>query len=183
MSDASESPARPGHDLRGPSSREYPARPIASAAAVILRGERVPGVIEVILVQRGFPPRKGIWTFPGGAVEVGETVREACAREVLEETGLTVHVGPVIEAVDVMQADEARWRYHYTIMDFLAELDPASGPLCAGSDACDARWVAVDTLEPYDLTPVALHVLRRALWLRESGVGPQMPGDVRTLIG
>lgn len=160
-----------------PSGREYPARPITSVAAVILKGA------EVLLIRRAFPPRQGIWTFPGGAVEVGETAREACAREVLEETGLTVDVGPVIEAVDVMGRDGERWRYHYTILDFLAEVTAGSGPARAGSDASEARWVPLDAIAPFDLTPVALHVLARALWLRENGGGPRLSEDIRTLIG
>ena len=157
-------------------SREYPERPICSAAAVILKGQ------DVLLIQRGFAPRKGIWTFPGGAADTGETAREACAREVREETGLVVSVGPAIEVVDVMEPDGDRWRYHYTIIDFLAEVEPSSPPLLAGDDACDARWVPVNSISEYDLTPVALHVLERALWLRDNP-GPAWEGSVRTIIG
>lgn len=158
-------------------NREYPERPVASAAAVILREN------EVVLIRRGFPPRQGIWTFPGGAIEAGETAREACAREILEETGLTIQVGPVIEAVDVMQQVASRWRYHYTILDFLAEVHPESGELCAGSDACDARWVPVGDVLQYDLTPVAQHVLERGIWLRENGCGPCLEHGAYTIIG
>ncbi|HEY3268121.1 MAG TPA: NUDIX hydrolase [Armatimonadota bacterium] len=157
-------------------SREYPARPIASAAAVILRGS------DVLLIRRGYPPRQGIWTFPGGAIEVGETAREACSREVLEETGLRVRVGAVIEAVDVMQPEEGRWRYHYTIMDFLAEPLPGSDEPQAASDASDARWAPVDALDDYGLTPIALHVLRRALWMRANGEGECLAPDAVALI-
>lgn len=162
--------------MSGSGGREYPARPIASAAAVILRGN------EVLLIRRAHPPRQDIWTFPGGAVEVGETAREACAREVLEETGLSVSVGPVVEAVDVMQPDGERWRYHYTILDFLAEVAAGSEPARAASDAREVRWARVDALEAYDLTPVALRVLERALWLREHGGGPSASEDTRTLM-
>ena len=157
-------------------SRQYPARPVASAAGVVLNGD------QVLLVRRGFAPRKGIWTYPGGAIETGETAREACAREVLEETGLTVEVGAVIEAVDVMESHEGRWRYHYTILDFLCALSPSSGPVQAASDAAEAVWVPVDGLGSYNLTPIALHVLRRALWLRNSD-GPMLEGGARTLFG
>lgn len=160
-----------------PFERRYPERPVTSVAAVILRGD------EVLLIRRAFPPRQGIWTFPGGAVEVGETAREACAREALEETGLTVDVGPVIEAVDVMERDGDRWRYHYTILDFLAEMTAGSGPARAGSDASDVRWAPVEGIAAYGLPPVARHVLTRALWLREHGPGPLMADDVRHLVG
>jgi ADP-ribose pyrophosphatase YjhB (NUDIX family) len=139
--------------------RDYPTRPIASVAAVVLRGA------EVLLVRRGGAPRRGIWTFPGGAVELGEDARMACAREVFEETGLTVRVGRPVDIVDIMDADGDRWRYHYTIVDFLAEVARDSGPLEAATDAAEAVWVRLDALEAYHLDPVTLRVLHEAVTL------------------
>src|SRR5213078_2469690 len=74
--------------------RDYPDRPVLGVGAVVL----VDG--KVILVKRAHEPLKGRWNLPGGAVELGETLREACAREVLEETGLVVDVGDLIELFD-----------------------------------------------------------------------------------
>jgi ADP-ribose pyrophosphatase YjhB (NUDIX family) len=139
--------------------RDYPTRPIASVAAVVLRRE------EVLLVRRGRAPRQGIWTFPGGAMELGEDARAACAREVFEETGLSVRVGRPVEIVDIMDADGDRWRYHYTIVDFLAEVTRESGPLEAATDAAEAVWARLDALEAYRLDPVTLRVLRQAVAL------------------
>jgi ADP-ribose pyrophosphatase YjhB (NUDIX family) len=157
--------------------REYPDHPVTSAAAVVFMGD------TVLLIRRGFPPRAGIWTFPGGAVEVGETAREACAREVLEETGLTVNVGPVVDAVDIMEQDGSRYRYHFTVLDFLAEIDPSSGGLQPASDACAAVWAPLDDLARYDLAPLAQHVLARALWMRAGEPGPLLGIGARTTIG
>jgi NAD+ diphosphatase len=64
--------------------REYPERPIVGVGAVVIDGDRV------LLVRRANEPLKGEWSIPGGAVEAGETLQAAVAREVLEETG--VHV-------------------------------------------------------------------------------------------
>ncbi|HEY3415227.1 MAG TPA: NUDIX domain-containing protein [Armatimonadota bacterium] len=158
-------------------SREYPARPIASAAGIVLQDDMV------LLIRRALPPGLGIWTFPGGAVEVGETAREACARELLEETGLRVLVGPVVEAVDIMQLEGARWRYHYTVMDFLAEVAPGSGGLEAGSDACEAVWAPLGDLGRYELAPLTRQVLERARWMRTIGPGPLIEPGARTNIG
>jgi ADP-ribose pyrophosphatase YjhB (NUDIX family) len=87
------------------SSREYPQRPIPGVGAVILR--EVEGRQEVLLIRRGSEPMAGGWSLPGGAIEVGETIREACVRETLEETGLSVEPLAEIETVDIIQRDAA----------------------------------------------------------------------------
>jgi ADP-ribose pyrophosphatase YjhB (NUDIX family) len=98
-------------------------------------------------------------------MELGEDARAACAREVFEETGLSVRVGRPVEIVDIMDADGDRWRYHYTIVDFLAEVTRESGPLEAATDAAEAVWARLDALEAYRLDPVTLRVLRQAVAL------------------
>ena len=74
--------------------RTYPERPVVGVGAVILDDDRV------VLVKRAHPPLQGEWSLPGGVVELGETLRDAVAREVLEETGLDVEVGALVEVVD-----------------------------------------------------------------------------------
>ncbi|NMC81600.1 MAG: NUDIX hydrolase [Armatimonadetes bacterium] len=139
--------------------REYPERPIAAVAAVILHKGKV------LLVRRGTPPNKGIWTFPGGCIELGETARTACVREVLEETGIKVNVGPVVETVDVLESDGKRCRRHYTVIDFLAVPAGDAGPVCASEDAEDARWFDMAEIDNCVLVPVARRVLDRAVLL------------------
>src|SRR5436309_3189351 len=71
-------------------SRHYPERPVLGVGAIILEGD------SVLLVERGGEPLKGQWSLPGGGVETGETLKDAVAREILEETGLVIEPGRVI---------------------------------------------------------------------------------------
>ena len=69
--------------------REYPDAPLVGVGAIIIEHDRV------VLVKRGHPPLPGEWSIPGGVLEIGETLRQAAVREVLEETGLTRRSGRV----------------------------------------------------------------------------------------
>ena len=136
--------------------RQFPSRPIVGVGAVVVDGA------HVLLVKRGRPPLMGAWSLPGGAVEVGETLVAALQREVLEETGLVVCVGPMIEVLDRITTDaEGRVTYHYVLVDYVCT--PVGGTLSGGSDAVDARWAHSQSLEAFDLAPVTLAVIAKAL--------------------
>lgn len=110
-------------------------KPTVGVGVVIL--DRSPqGIVSVVLIKRGQPPRQGQWSIPGGKQEFGETVREAAVREVKEETGLDVELLGLVDVVDLIAPDA-----HYTLVDFVAR--PLGGTLQAGSDAASAEWVAV----------------------------------------
>jgi ADP-ribose pyrophosphatase YjhB (NUDIX family) len=138
--------------------RQYPSFPIPCAAAVIMDGNRV------LLVQRGREPNYGQWSFPGGAVELGETSRECAAREAREETGLEVEILEAVEVVDrVFRDDDGTIRYQYLIVDYLAR--PSGGVLRAADDVLQALWVSFDEAETYPLAPPTGEVLRKAIEL------------------
>ena len=150
----------PAHD-----QRQYPERPIVGVGAVIVDAGKV------VLIKRKYEPLKGHWSLPGGMVEVGETLEAALTRELLEETGLSVDVGPVIEVFDrITRDEERRVRYHYVLVDYLCWL--SGGALRAGSDVDAAIWVDPATLAEYSLTEKATSIIERALTLAREAPRP-----------
>jgi 8-oxo-dGTP diphosphatase len=143
-------------DPFSPSSRSYPERPIVGVGAVVLDEERV------VLVKRAHEPLKGHWSLPGGAVEIGETLKDAIAREVQEETGLIVDVGPIVDVLDRLRHDaEGRVEYHYILIEFLCY--PRGGTLACASDAEDVSWARFDDLGRFGLTASTLDVIHSAV--------------------
>ena len=126
--------------------REYPLQPIIGVGAVIVECGRL------VLVKRGAEPALGKWSFPGGAIELGETVRDAVIRETKEETRLDVKLveDRPMDAYDILTLDKTgRLRYHYVLLQFLVR--PKQGKLEPTSDVTDARWVPFEEVEKYDL--------------------------------
>jgi 8-oxo-dGTP diphosphatase len=136
-------------------NREYPAQPIVGVGVVVWHDDRV------LLVRRGKPPRLGHWSLPGGAQQLGETVAEAARREVKEEAGLDVALGDIVATIDLIERDpQDRIRYHYTLIDFVAEAPGAA--LRPGSDAADARWFSIAEIEALDLWSETVRVIKLA---------------------
>jgi 8-oxo-dGTP diphosphatase len=142
--------------------RQFPERPVVAVGAVIVHDG------SVALIRRAQPPMEGQWSLPGGVVEVGETLAEALRREVLEETGLVVTVGPVLEVLDrIERTDDDRVEFHYVIVDFLCSV--TSGTLGSYSDTADACWAPAHKLADFHLTPDATRVFRKGLQLAAAG--------------
>jgi ADP-ribose pyrophosphatase YjhB (NUDIX family) len=136
--------------------REYPSAPLPSVGAVVCNGD------NVLLVLRGQEPSRGKWSIPGGVMELGETIREAARREVMEECGVEIEAGDVIEVRDAIVRDIAgRIRFHYVLVDVIGRY--VSGKLTVGSDVEDARWVSKEDLTKLDLSPGLLPLLLSCL--------------------
>ena len=139
--------------------RDYPSRPVAGVGAILLEGERV------LLVRRGRPPQKGLWSIPGGGVELGETLEKAVEREVREECGLGVRVIELVEVFErILHDADGRVEYHYVLMDYLCE--PAGGRLQAGDDAAAARWTPLEQLRELPMTAGTPAVIEKAFAIR-----------------
>ena len=127
--------------------REYPSRPVVGVGAVVVEEGKV------VLVRRGAWPALGKWSIPGGAVDLGETVRDATIRETKEECGLEIELvddRPMDTSDVLILGEDKRFRYHYVLIQFLAR--PKRGILKGSNDVTDARWVPVAEVENYDLT-------------------------------
>lgn len=136
--------------------RDYPDRPLVGVGAVIVHDNKL------VIVQRGTEPLKGQWSIPGGALEVGETLRECAAREALEETGLRVEAGEVLEVFDsIYRQKDGRIQYHYVLIDFACRL--VGGELRSGGDAVQARWVTPEQLSEFEVAETARKVIAKAL--------------------
>lgn len=132
---------------------ERPAAPVLAVGAVVFKDDRV------LLVRRGNEPSRGIWTIPGGKVNLGETVKQAAEREILEETGLIVAAGEPVFTMEVIRRDDqGRIRFHYYIVDLEARY--ISGIVRAGDDAMSARWVGEAELDGLAINPEARELLR-----------------------
>jgi 8-oxo-dGTP diphosphatase len=144
------------------SSREYPERPVVGIGGVIIDQSRT------LLIRRGSEPLLGEWSIPGGMLEIGESLEQGVARELLEETGIKVRVLELIEVFDRIYAgDEStsaeakgRPRFHFVIADYLCER--LSGEPQAGSDVTDVAFAREEELARFQLTETATRILKKA---------------------
>jgi 8-oxo-dGTP diphosphatase len=145
-------------------SREYPAHPMVGVGVIVLRGE------QVLLARRGHEPAQGLWSIPGGRLELGETLRQAALRELAEECGPDVQVNllGVALVLDRIQRDvDGRSRYHYVLVDFVAE--HISGEPVAGTDASEVRWASLAELAELRTTQNLAGYVERIIRERAAG--------------
>jgi mutator protein MutT len=141
--------------------RRYPAKPVLGVGGVIFNDRG-----EVLLVKRKYEPLALQWSLPGGGLEAGETLESGTAREVKEETGLDVEVGPLVEVFDrILLDDDANVRYHFVLADYLCR--PVGGVLEAQTDVSECAWVPLDRLAEYSMAEKPRDVIAKAAQMQE----------------
>ncbi len=134
------------------SSKRYPIQPKLAVGAVVFKDQKV------LLVKRGKAPAKGLWAIPGGSVKLGETLKQAAEREVLEETGIRIKAGDPVYSFESIDRDKkGKVLFHYYIVDLDAEY--LGGEVIPGDDADDADWVSAEDLNKKNVNPRTLELL------------------------
>jgi ADP-ribose pyrophosphatase YjhB (NUDIX family) len=138
--------------------RTYPDRPFLAASAAIIHDGKV------LIVRRGRPPAQGIYTLPGGVVEAGETLMEAAAREVLEETSLVIEPVALAGHREAIARDaDGRVRRHFVIMCFASRY--ISGTPVANEEISEALWLDPATLDNLPTTEGLAEIVASAVAL------------------
>ena len=133
--------------------RQYPRAPLIGVGAVAIKDGKI------LLIKRAFEPSKGKWSIPGGLVEIGETLSDACAREMEEETGIKIQVLELINAYDMIVPDDAgKIKFHYVLIDFLAR--PVGGTEKSSVEVLEMRWVTPEEARQLDMTKSARKALQ-----------------------
>ena len=162
MSHSPDPPPRAGEGRGGGSlgkeGRRYPDRPIVGVLAVVMRGDRA------LVVRRANPPMSGRWGFPGGVLELGETVAQGAMRELKEETGVQAVAAGPLTVIDTIDRDkEGRVRYHYTLVAVIGHWQSGEG--IPGDDAGEVAWLTRSEIVDQNLptAPALLPLIDLAL--------------------
>ena len=138
MSDRPAEPTTADLDARR-AARRYPDRPIVAVLAVVLRGEG--SATRALIVQRAQQPNQGRWGFPGGVLELGETVADGAMRELQEETGIVAEAAGILNVHDAIHRDpEGRVQFHYTLIAVRGIWRAGEG--VAADDAAATAWAS-----------------------------------------
>ncbi len=147
------------------SDRFYPSGPVLAASVAVFRHGRV------LLASRGKPPSEGLFSLPGGRVELGETLGEAALRELEEEVGVKAKLLGLVAPVEVIEREpDGRVKHHIVIAAHAARW--VSGEPRTGPEAREIRWVTEREMVDLPTTPGLAEVLEQAFRLAGQDASP-----------
>jgi 8-oxo-dGTP diphosphatase len=152
-------------------ARRYPDRPIVAVLAVVLRGDG--SETRALIVQRAQQPNAGRWGFPGGVLELGETVTAGAMRELLEETGIAAKPAGILDVHDAITRDaDGRVQFHYLLIAVRGIWQSGEGE--PADDAAACAWVSRDEIVAgrYPTFPTLLPLLDRAMMAEGGAAAP-----------
>ncbi|MEM2569523.1 MAG: NUDIX hydrolase [Candidatus Bathyarchaeia archaeon] len=136
--------------------RVYPEKPLVGVGAVVHVNNKI------LFIRRANEPGKGLWSIPGGLVEVGETLRDAVRREVEEETDVKIEVGNLIDVIENIIRDEnGKVKFHYILIDFEAKPVREDISISPSSEVLEARWFTPEEIKDIPITNTARLLLKK----------------------
>ncbi len=142
------------------SSRRYPSFPIPGVGGVVYSSK------GILLVRRDKDPGKGLWSIPGGGVEVGETQEDALIREIYEETGVRCRIIRLVSTADIILPDaEGKIEYHYLLNHYIAEA--YTEELRPESAEAEVGWFPLDRLPQNEMPEPIIEIIHKANKLYE----------------
>ncbi|WP_342778617.1 NUDIX hydrolase [Phreatobacter stygius] len=142
--------------------RSYPPRPILAVSTAVIRGDRM------LVAQRANPPGRGLYSLPGGLVEIGETLAEAAARELMEEVSVLAAPVGLCSARDIITRDaDGRVERHFVVVSYAARWLSGEGE--PSPEASDIRWVSLAEIGRLATTDGLADVARAAFALAAAG--------------
>lgn len=143
--------------------------PAIGVGAIVFNRHR-----QVLMIRRNQAPAFGLWSVPGGKLEPGESLTDACRREISEETGLEIQPVAIVAVVERRIED-----FHYVVIDFLAQLiDDENDRPVAQTDVSDVRWLELEHLDAYELVPGLQKIILQADVVLKAGKLPGLTDDI-----
>jgi 8-oxo-dGTP diphosphatase len=143
-------------------SRPPPPRPMLAASVGVFREGRV------LIAERLVEPAKGLYTFPGGRVELGETLADAALRELMEEVGVTARIAGFIDHVETLvKSPEGDVAFHAVVCAFAAHW--VAGEPMSSSEIGQTAWVRPEDVSRWPTTKGLPAIVRKGLALVEGG--------------
>jgi len=136
------------------SRREYPEHPLVGVGGLITKDG------SVLLIKRKFEPNRGLWSLPGGLLEVGEDPEDAARREVREELGLEVKVEGLLQvANEVIRDDLGRVKFHFVLVDYL--MTPLGEEVKLNEESDEFGWFKPEAIEELETSMNTKLIVRK----------------------